>query len=139
MRLAGNVVVWVKGAIDLIDANPYSAPTSIAETTDVVSRRWSSLRGVRSLFYFHLAVVCWSAATSLTDARQIEPPEVLIALFFFHPLQVHLFLSLLVCPMMMAIAVRRIEGRTKWFRVGIVVCSLFLSGFQFWVMLPLMQ
>lgn len=124
---------------DLNESNPYSAPQKLGERTETESQSRSSLRVVRLLFYLHLAVVCFWAAFTLSDTRKIALPQIIQQLFYVRAIQGPLAFTWMLFPALMASAVSRLSDRLRWHRVAIVACDVLLSGFQLWVMLPLVQ
>ena len=119
------------------DSNPYSAPHKLGGGTKPQSP--SSLRGVRILFYLHLAVVFFWAAFTLSDTRQIDLPQVVQQLFYVRAIQAPLAFTWMLFPGLIAYAASRFSDRPPWHRVAIVACDVLISVFQLWVMLPLVQ
>ena len=128
----------IMGAFELTETNPYSSPRTTVDATIMRSPDRSPLRTVRVLFYFHIAVVCWFTAFTLSDTGQLDVPDWIQALFS-SPVQMPLVFTWLACPVMISIAAWKIPDRLKAFRVAIVVGDALLSAFQLWVMLPLVR
>lgn len=127
------------GGAELSDPNPYSEPETVDGSTTGLPPRRSSLRCVRAVFYFHVLVVCWFAAFTLSDTGQIKVPDVVKVLFYFRPLTMPLVFTWMLCPPLMAVAAAKLTNRSTAFRAGLIVGDALLSLFQLWVMLPLVQ
>ncbi len=126
-----------KGVARLSELNPYSSPKSQGKQPPLVAS--SRLRIVRTLFYLHLAVVCFWAAFTLSDTGLISVPRPLEALFYVRIVQLPLAFTWMLFPAMMAYAAAKLTDRSRAFRTSIVLSDVMLSIFQLWVMLPLVQ
>jgi len=99
----------------------------------------SGLGRVRTVLYSHVVAILLCAAFSLSDTDLLQIPKPIEMLFYVRAIQFPLMMTWLACPILMCIAASQLHGRSRGFRMGIVVFDAFLSLFQLWVMLPLVQ
>ena len=97
-----------------------------------------SPRYVRLALYGHVAVIVLAAVLTMSDSGHLELPDIVWSLFAWRIIQWPFAFSWMVSPGLTAAAVYQYDC-SQAYRNRIIAFDVFLSLFQLWVMLPMVQ